>query len=188
MNTREKILTAAKDLILKVGYNGFSFHDISEPLQIKNAAVHYYFPGKEDLGRAVIRREHERVKAWKEEVEPLDHWQQLDEFFKIYDNNMKHHRICMMGSVSSDFYTVPESMRESLHAMVIDIKDWLTQLLDSGRDAGIFNFQGTPGDKAAVVVSTLAAGLQLSRVLGEEQFEQIKNQIKLELTPNKNDK
>lgn len=187
MNTRDKILASAKDLILKVGYNAFSFTDISTPLGIKNAAIHYHFPGKEALGCAVIRQEHEKVIQWKDEVSTLDPWKKLNKFFAIYDNNMVHNRICMVGSISSDLYAVPESMREYLHSMVVDINQWLTELLEEGRAAGAFQFNGPAEGKAAVVVTSLAAGLQIARVLGPEKFEQIKNQIKLDITPTKDD-
>ncbi|GAA0892144.1 TetR/AcrR family transcriptional regulator [Fulvivirga kasyanovii] len=187
MNTRDKILATAKNLILKVGYNAFSFSDISVPLGIKNAAIHYHFPGKEALGCAVIRKEHENVIKWKNEVDKLDPWQKLERFFRVYDKNMVHNRICMVGSISSDLYAVPESMRDCLHAMVVDINQWLTELLEEGRRLGTFQFHGPAEGKAAVVVTSLAAGLQIARVLGSDKFEQIKNQIKLDITPTKDD-
>ncbi|MBL6447447.1 TetR/AcrR family transcriptional regulator [Fulvivirga sp. 29W222] len=187
MDTRDKILAAAKQLILKVGYNAFSFTDISVPLGIKNAAIHYHFHGKEALGCAVIRKEHENLFKWREEVAALDPWTKLDKFFTIYDSNLVHNRICMVGSISSDLYAVPKSMRECLHSMVVDISQWLTELMEEGRNTGFFHFNGSAESKAAVVVTGLAAGLQISRVLGPELFEQIKTQIKLDITPTKDD-
>ncbi|UII34082.1 TetR/AcrR family transcriptional regulator [Fulvivirga ulvae] len=187
MNTRDKILAVAKELILKVGYNAFSFRDISVPLGIKNAAIYYHFPGKEALGCVVIRTEHENITKWRDEVSMLNPWQKLDRFFTIYDNKMLHNRICMVGSISSDLYAVPESMRVCLHSMVVDINLWLTELLEEGRSTGTFYFNGSANAKAAVLVTSLTAGLQIARVLGHEKFEQIKNQIKLDITPTNHD-
>lgn len=48
--TRERILELGEELILTKGYNGFSYQDISTALGIKNAAIHYYFASKENLG------------------------------------------------------------------------------------------------------------------------------------------
>ncbi|HEU4554463.1 MAG TPA: TetR/AcrR family transcriptional regulator, partial [Chitinophaga sp.] len=56
-NTREKIIELADHLIRTKGFNAFSYADISAPLAIKNAAVHYHFPTKADLGISVIERE-----------------------------------------------------------------------------------------------------------------------------------
>ncbi|ELR72780.1 putative transcriptional regulator, TetR family [Fulvivirga imtechensis AK7] len=184
MTTREKILDIAKDLIQCKGYNAFSFNDISKPLSVKNAAIHYHFPSKEILGCAVIDQERVRLCEWSKLTAHLDYIEQLDQFFGIYDNNLKNNRICMVGSLSSDYMAIPESMQQSLRIMVKEVTDWLTQLLEEGRKAQTFHFEGTAEDKASVVVTSLAAGLQIARVVGGEKFQKIKNQIKLDLTIN----
>jgi TetR/AcrR family transcriptional repressor of nem operon len=42
-------------LLLTKGYNAFSYQDISKELGIKNAAVHYYFPAKENLVTSIVK-------------------------------------------------------------------------------------------------------------------------------------
>ena len=54
-NTRGAILDAAEELLQRRGYNAFSYHHIAVQLGIRNAAIHYHFPAKEDLGS---RRKH----------------------------------------------------------------------------------------------------------------------------------
>ena len=53
-NTRECIIQTAHRLLLQRGINGFSYRDIAEPLGVKNAAIHYHFPSKMDLIKALI--------------------------------------------------------------------------------------------------------------------------------------
>ena len=55
-DTREEILNTAESLWQHRGYNAFSYHHIAVQLGIRNAAIHYHFPGKEDLGVELIRR------------------------------------------------------------------------------------------------------------------------------------
>lgn len=38
------------------GFAGLSFRDIAAALDMKSASVHYHFPHKEDLGKAVVER------------------------------------------------------------------------------------------------------------------------------------
>ncbi|MCH6573146.1 MAG: helix-turn-helix transcriptional regulator, partial [Proteobacteria bacterium] len=45
-STREHILKRATMLFQGRGYNGFSFKDISTPMGIRNAAIHYHFSTK----------------------------------------------------------------------------------------------------------------------------------------------
>ena len=61
-DTRSEIVRLAGELIRSIGYNAFSYADISQKLNIKNAAIHYYFPAKSDLGVEVIR---ENLEAFK---------------------------------------------------------------------------------------------------------------------------
>src|SRR5690242_7158071 len=50
------ILDIAENLIQTQGYNAFSFRDIAEAAGIKTSSIHYYFPAKADLGKAVVAR------------------------------------------------------------------------------------------------------------------------------------
>ena len=59
-DTRERIIDKAADLLMRHGYNGFSYRDISTHLGVKNAAVHYHFPSKADLGMALVE-EYQRI-------------------------------------------------------------------------------------------------------------------------------
>ncbi len=63
-DTKVEILDLAENLLRDRGFNAFSYANISSVLKIKNAAIHYYFPGKADLGVAVIQRARERFANW----------------------------------------------------------------------------------------------------------------------------
>ena len=66
-DTKVEILDLAEDLLLNRGFNGFSYAHISSALKIKNAAIHYYFPAKADLGLAIIQRARERFASWTQD-------------------------------------------------------------------------------------------------------------------------
>ena len=55
-DTREQILNIAERGYRRGGFAGLSFRDIAAELSIKSASVHYHFPHKEDLGKAVVNR------------------------------------------------------------------------------------------------------------------------------------
>ena len=48
--------------MLQRGLNGFSYRDISEPMGVKNAAIHYHFPNKMDLVKALIDENHQVLR------------------------------------------------------------------------------------------------------------------------------
>lgn len=54
--TKVAILDAALNAILKHGYKAMSFRDLAAEVGIKSASVHYHFPTKNDLCKAVMQR------------------------------------------------------------------------------------------------------------------------------------
>jgi TetR/AcrR family transcriptional repressor of nem operon len=58
------ILEAAERRIRLGGFSGFSFREIAADVGVKSSSVHYYFPTKDALTAAVVRRYTERVAAF----------------------------------------------------------------------------------------------------------------------------
>ena len=52
----DEILDVAEERIRLGGFDSVSFRDIADAIGIKSASVHYHFPKKSDLGRAVVTR------------------------------------------------------------------------------------------------------------------------------------
>ena len=168
-DTRSKIVEVAQQLLLERGYNGFSYQDISKPLGVKNAAIHYHFPTKEDLGVALINDFREVLRARTTDFmqsggNPVN---QLEGYIGfILDSFQRDQTICPMGILAVDLYTLPEKMRIHAQLLVHEMIRWLTRVLDAGRDAGLFFFNGPAVDKAVVVKSVLQGAAQLARLNG----------------------
>jgi len=180
MTTREKIVALAENLIHQHGYAGFSYKDIARELQIQNAAIHYHFPSKADLGLAVIEAAQKRFEHWDDHMHnrSIDDWQKVDNFFKIYDGNCyKESRMCLVGSLCSNYPLLPEKMQSALTVFVEDIKRWFTGVLENGRSNGSFSFNGDASDRASIIQTSLMGALLINRVLGAAEYEKIKNQL-----------
>src|SRR3954462_3660155 len=54
--TRDHVLDVAERLAQTRGFNGFSYADIAAEVGITKASLHYHFPTKADLGRALVVR------------------------------------------------------------------------------------------------------------------------------------
>ncbi|MBD8387122.1 TetR/AcrR family transcriptional regulator [Dysgonomonas sp. BGC7] len=172
-DTRSEIIRLANELIRSVGYNAFSYADISKQLNIKNAAVHYYFPSKSDLGIAVIKESHslflEKTEAWSK----LNCKQQYKKYITMHDSFVKTHWTCIVGSLAPSFDTLPENMQKELQKLVNTILDWLTELLTKGKETEVFNFKETPRTRANMIHSTLLSSLQMNKVLRNDIYKSI---------------
>jgi AcrR family transcriptional regulator len=185
-DTREEILTIGMDLLQRRGFSGFSFAHIAEKLDVKTAAVHYHFPTKTDLGLAIIERFRSRYRAWMDDarINALPPWVQLEGYFAIavrfLDDGVK---VCPAGVLQAEFGSIPEAMQSETRHMVAEIDLWLTGLLDAGRAAGAFRFEGRPSDKAVLIEAVLQGALQIARTLGRDHFHAALRQLRLELSP-----
>jgi AcrR family transcriptional regulator len=182
-STKEKIVDLAEELIRTKGYNGFSYKDISSILSIKNAAIHYHFPTKEELGIAVIRRSRDGLKNHIEvslSTSETSH-NRLEEFIDIYRKSYQKHLICFMGALGSSFDHLPKGMQQELKLASKEIRDWVKSILEEGQKKGEFTFKGNATDRADTLIASLLASLVLSKVTGENVLEKAVSQIKLDL-------
>ena len=183
-NTKRAILDLAETLLQDKGYNGFSYADISSQLGFKNAAIHYHFPAKEELGCAVIQRYRDRFKLWvnNARVKDLMPDKKLDWFFGIYTGMRSDNgKVCLAGSLETEFNSIPDALRTQTELMTREFLEWLAATLQEGREAGVFQFKGEPADKAALILSSLQGALQMARALGTKKFHAVVQQHKQDL-------
>lgn len=183
-NTKEKIRDLGEDLIRKHGFNSFSYKDISIKLKVKNAAIHYHFPSKEDLGVSIIK---ESVKRWEELLQfmasqKMGEWEKLIIFIeKGFETSIKEERVCLVGALSPELYTLPKDMQKEFSLLVETRKNWLAQLLREGKKKKVFHFDISPEAKALMIITNLMGGLQIARVTSPSDFKLIKEGLLKEL-------
>jgi TetR/AcrR family transcriptional repressor of nem operon len=183
-NSKRTILNLAEALLQDKGFNGFSYANIASELGVKNAAIHYHYPSKEDLGIAVMQRYRERFKLWinNARVKDLTPEAKLDWFLNIYTSmRADQGKICLVGSMEAEFNSIPEGLQNEVQNLHKELLAWLQITLADGREAGVFVFKGEPADKAALLLSTLQGALQMARALGPRKFHAVIEQIKLDL-------
>lgn len=183
-NSKRTILNLAEALLQDKGFNGFSYAHIASELGVKNAAIHYHFPTKEDLSIAVIQRYRERFKLWinNARIKDLAFEQKLDWFFSIYtDMRADQGKVCLVGSLEAEFNSIPTGLQTEVGALHKELLKWLETTLSEGREAGVFQFTGEPANKAALILSSIQGALQMARALGTKKFRDVIEQLKLDL-------
>jgi TetR/AcrR family transcriptional repressor of nem operon len=184
-STREQIVDKAFELMLQRGLNGFSYRDIAEPLGIKNAAIHYHFPNKMDLIKALIdenvqtlRRSTSEFMAYGGPARP-----QLEGLFRFALQQCKCGRpICLAGALAVDYDELPDDIKVANDRFMRDSRNWLTRVLEVGRQQQEFTFEGEPRIKAISILATIQGARQLARIHGADILEDMFQQIRLELS------
>jgi TetR/AcrR family transcriptional regulator, transcriptional repressor for nem operon len=167
--TSSQILDVAERLAQTRGFNGSSYADIAAELGITKASLHYHFPSKAELGRAIIDRYSTTFQA------ALDHLEhsgatataQLERYVAIYGDVLRGGRICLCGMLAAEYTTLPAGMQEAIRGFFDTNERWLSRLLESGRAAHTIDFDGTTQDAARNITAALEGAMLLARPYGD---------------------
>lgn len=178
-DTKEEIVRIGTALIKSHGYNAFSYADIAEKLQVRNAAIHYHFRGKEDLLSEIIDQYIDLYTSLDKQLKAVgaSATVALEKFIERYSCLVDANSICIIGSIASDYNTLPVSVKEKVNQLVTLVLKLIEQTLAAGKKSGEFVFQETPRTQTLLLVTNLAAGVQLARITGQKDYNTIKKAI-----------
>jgi TetR/AcrR family transcriptional regulator, transcriptional repressor for nem operon len=166
--TRERILDIAERLVQARGFNNFSYADIAGELGITKASLHYHFPGKADLGKALIDRYAERFAAALVRIdgELPDARAKLEAYAGLYADVLRGKRMCMCGILAAEYQTLPDPMRKAVVRFFDDNREWLAAVLSRGRADKTLAFAGPPDELAQTILGTLEGAMLVTRPYG----------------------
>jgi len=167
--TAERILDVAEALVQSRGFNGFSYADVAEALGITKAALHYHFPGKAELGEALVERYARRFGDALVTVDrdELDGPAKLRAYARLYADVFQDDRMCLCGMLAADYATLPDPMRERVVGFFDDNERWLARVLEAGRSDGSLRFQGSARGVARTLVGGLEGAMLVARPYGD---------------------
>lgn len=163
-DTSKRILDIAEQLLLTRGFNAFSYQHISSELGVRNAAIHYHYPKKTDLGVALIQRYRRRFQRFVDAQHTLAPQQQLERYFTLTDAYFEHdQQICPSGILTTEYQTLPTEMQAEANAFVDEMRDWAVRIAEAGRADGSMHYGGSPQAMGLLMLAALQGGLQLAR-------------------------
>jgi AcrR family transcriptional regulator len=183
-STRDQIIDQAFQLMLQRGLHGFSYRDIAEPMGVKNAAIHYHFPNKMDLIKALIDENHQVLRRSTSEFMAYGGpaMPQLEGLFAYAMNQCQCGRpICMVGALAIDYDELNDDIKSANDRFMQDSVNWLTKVMETGREQEEFHFNGEPMSKALSILAMIQGARQMARVHGLDYLEKIFAQIRIDL-------
>jgi TetR/AcrR family transcriptional regulator, transcriptional repressor for nem operon len=179
-DTGARILDSAERLVQSRGFNGFSYADVAAELGVTKASLHYHFPGKAELGEALIGRYAARFAEALEQIDAPggDAPAKLAAYARIYADVLRDKRMCLCGMLAADYDTLPEPMRDAVLHFFDANQGWLTSVFEQGQADGSVHLDGSPGDAAQALVGGLEGALLIARPYGEvARFEVAATQL-----------
>lgn len=182
--TNQQILYYARLFLQSRGYNGFSYRDISQKLGIKNAAIHNYYPKKEDLVAALLEDSRKEIAAnFSKTVESGGSArEQLQSYFDYTLKDFDEGRcICPPGSVIIYHEELPEKVQKQNLLLLDEITSWFSRVLKTGLEQEEFSFSDPVDARAELIVGTLIGTRQLATVKGRNTLVSTISIIKSDL-------
>jgi TetR/AcrR family transcriptional repressor of nem operon len=168
-DTATRILDIGERLVQVRGFNGFSYADVAAELDMTKAALHYHFPGKAELGHALIDRYTRRFAEALTEIDARIPRapDKLDAYAGLYAEVLRGHRMCLCGMLAAEYQTLPDRMREAVIAFIDANEAWVEHVLTEGRRDGSITLAGPASDAARLIVSGLEGAMLVARPYGD---------------------
>ncbi len=168
-DTATQILDVAERLVQIRGFNAFSYADVAGELGLTNAALHYHFPSKAELGEALIARYAIRFMGALADIDKStsDPLRKLDAYTGLYAGVLRSQRMCLCGMLAADYETLSPRMQEAVADFFEGNERWLAEILKQGRDDGTLSFPGSPLEEARLIVSGLEGAMLIARSIGD---------------------
>jgi AcrR family transcriptional regulator len=158
MDTREKILDTAVRLFSGQGYGSTSLSQVAKEAQVSKALILWHFDSKEKLFRTVVQRSLEPYV-----VNVLDHPHDLpeseqikrliDNYYRFVSENLYSVRFVLSLILHEEKH--PEDFVGHLSELQRLYRNLLADILESGRQKGVFRASVQPTLDARLIMSAL---------------------------------
>ena len=151
-DTATRILDSAESLVQVRGFNGFSYADVAGELSLTTASLHYHFPGKAELGRALIARyasrfnnalgrDRRRAAATRPPgCAPTR---------ASMPTCCAARRMCLCGMLAAEYQTLPEAMRDAVIGFFDENEAWVEAVLIEAATTGRSPSRARPARRRA---------------------------------------
>ncbi len=174
MDTREKILATATRLFSAQGYANTSLSQVAKDAQVSKALIFWHFENKEKLFRTALQRTLEpyfiNVVDDLEGLSEIDQIKRLiDEYYKFVSKNIYSVKFFLSLILRDEKH--PDDLVGHMSELQRVYRNLLADILDSGRQKGIFRPSIEPSLDAGLIMTALH-GILVQGFMGAEGAEQ----------------
>src|SRR5262245_58189999 len=173
METREKIIGTAVRLFSTQGYANTSLSQVAKEAEVSKALIFWHFDNKETLFRTAVQRTLEpyfiNVVDDLEGLSEVDQIKRLiDQYYAFVSENMYSVKFVLSLILRDEKH--PEDVFGHMAELQRVFLNLLADVLESGRQRGLFRAGITPSLEAGLVMSALH-GILVQGFLGEPSPE-----------------
>lgn len=166
MDTRQLLIENAIGIVRNTGYAGFSYAALSAVVGIRKASIHHHFPGKGDLGVAMVDAYRERFAAQLDAItaERTTLADRLRAYVALYRSSLTEASGCLCGTLAAEMAHLPPPVQASVRRFFTDNIVWLESHL-AGRKRSTRGRAGSqaPRQAARLLLAALQGALLMAR-------------------------
>ncbi len=171
MTTQQKLIDSARRLIQMRGYNGFSYADVAEEVQVRKASIHHHFPAKSDLALAVVEQSRALIVEQTAALAAgdFDPEAQLQMYTGYWEKCIADASapFCVAGMLASELPTLPGDLAGAVRAHFLDLSNWLEIVLTRGAQMGRYELQGSARQEAESFMAIVYGAMLTARAYGD---------------------
>jgi len=131
VETRDRVVRAARDLMLTHSYLGLNLQELADEVGIRKASLYHHFPSKQAVGVAVIEDATRRFASWAESLAGETAEGRLVAFVQMVRDALRAgSRVCLAGATASEWDCVEPQVRAAMVAFSQLQLNWLEQVVE----------------------------------------------------------
>ena len=170
-DTAGRLIGGAAQLIMRGGYNGFSYADLAERFGIRKASIHHHFPSKLSLVVAVVEQGRTIIQAQIAALEqgtPVA-MEQLRMYTGYWERCIKDQTapFCLAGVLAAELPSLPSEIALSVRGHFTDLAQWLERVLILGVKQGSMRIEASPAVEAETFMAGVYGAMLLARAFDD---------------------
>lgn len=171
--TRERLLTEMTGLVERQGFRPTSVNDVLQAAGIKKGTLYYHFPGKDELGLAVLERAANEFMAFLDAA--LTGPTPMEALGSFFDAAFERHSRtgfvggCLWGNTALEMSDSSLAYTELVRKVFEEWIGRVERVIHSGQEAGQIRMDRSANELARLVVAGIEGGIMMSRLTKEDR-------------------
>lgn len=166
----QEIIRRANELLASGGYNGFSYADIAELVDVRKASIHHHFPAKVDLVKATVAQHREATRRGLRALDEStpDAFARLLAYSRYWADCIQASNppICICALLAAELPAVPAEIADEVKVHFNDLHAWIGRTLMQGVEQGNMRLNDTPTAEASVFMASIHGAMLSARATG----------------------
>jgi len=166
----QEIIRRTNELLASRGYNGFSFADIAERVDVRKASIHHHFPTKADLVKAtvVLHRDATRLGLQALDRSSPDPLERLIAYSRFWAECIQQSNppICICALLAAELPAIPVEVADEVKGHFAELHAWVASTMEDGTSKGRMHLNDTPSAEASAFVASIHGAMLAARAAG----------------------